>query len=248
MKVAVFQYDIIWEDPELNKKKVMSKIPELEAERVDWLVFPEASLTGFSMDPLKSELAKEYHDFFRELAVKLDTHISYGAFQGFYNKLITVAPNGALLNEYSKIHLFSFAGENKIYKSGNSTKTFLLKDLRVLPSICYDLRFAYLYWDEAPKMDLALNIASWPKLRSEHWISLLKARAIENQCFMLGVNRVGRDPRLEYSGNSMLIDPLGRVILDCGTEEGVYFTQIDKVVTADAREAYPFMKDRIKKP
>lgn len=247
MKVAVVQYDIAWESPELNKTKITKLVKTIDGTKVDWIIFPEASLTGCSKDPDKTAILELDKDFFRNIAKKLKCAVTFDGYLGKMNKLFTFSPSGELINEYAKIHLFSFAEEHIFYKAGSAQRLFNVCDFKVLPSICYDLRFSYLYWDNALSSDVFLISANWPESRREHWMTLLRARAIENQCFVIGVNRVGKDPNVSYSGDSMVIDPFGRILLDCGNREGVFKAELEKSLITKTRETFPFLNDRIKK-
>ena len=157
--------------------------------------------------------------------------------------------SGRLVSEYSKIHLYSFGNEHKEFKAGCKQTTFPLEGLAVTPMVCFDLRFPYLFWHLAPKTDLYVVIAGWPMRRAEHWMTLLRARAVENQAYVIGVNRIGKEPSgLEYSGNSMVFDPLGKVALDCRSEEGVFTAELKKELVDTTRKRFPFFNDRLKEP
>jgi predicted amidohydrolase len=157
-------------------------------------------------------------------------------------------PTGKLISSYSKIHLYSFGGEDQKYLPGSKQTKFLIDNMSIVPAVCFDLRFPYLFWNTAAEADLYVVIASWSARRSEHWMRLLQARAIENQSYVVGVNRTGRDPILEYSGNSMIFDPLGKVVLDCTDREGVFVAQADvaRDLVLKTRTRFPFLKDRRK--
>jgi len=247
MKVAVVQYDIVWESPTLNKPKIMELLKPIEGEKIDWLIFPEATLTGFSMNADKTEVSDADIDFFKDIAETFECNVTFGAFKDRKNFLFTFSPSGKIINDYAKMHLFSYAGEHAVYKPGPGQRLLKILDFNIIPSICYDLRFSYLYWDKAVDSDVFLVSANWPEARREHWLTLLKARAIENQCFVIGVNRIGKDPKASYSGDSVVVDPFGRIILDCGKREGVFKAELEKALVANVREMYPFINDRIKK-
>jgi omega-amidase len=247
MKVAVVQYDMAWENPTINKPKITKLVETLKGTKIDWLIFPEATLTGFSMDPNRTDISDADMEFFKDIADIQECFVTFGAFKNKKNNLFTYSPSGELVSDYAKMHLFSYADEHVTYKAGDAQRPFTVGDFNVIPSICYDLRFSYLYWDNAASTDVFLVSANWPEARREHWITLLKARAIENQCFVIGVNRVGKDPKVSYSGDSMVIDPFGRIILDCGNREGVFKAELEKALVAKTRETYPFLNDRIKK-
>ena len=244
MKVGLFQYDMSWEDKALNKAKITSILDEYKGENPDWTIFPEMTLSGFSMNPDNTSLSDEDIDFFRLIAKSKGCYVSFGGVKNLKNILFTVDKNGEIISEYSKIHLFSYGDETANYESGTEQKVFDVEGTKVLPSICYDLRFTYMFWDQAKKAEVFFVIASWPASRREHWMTLLKARAIENQAYVIGVNRIGRDNNLEYAGDSLLIDPLGKEIVNCGTKEGLFFGLVDRTIVESVRGKFPFIKDR----
>ncbi|HOW90151.1 MAG TPA: nitrilase-related carbon-nitrogen hydrolase, partial [Elusimicrobiales bacterium] len=149
-------------------------------------------------------------------------------------------------NAYSKIHLYAYGGEDKCYRPGTERALFELEGLRVMPAVCFDLRFPYLFWNMAEKADIYVVIAAWPMRRAEHWMTLLRARAIENQAYCVGVDRLGMEGKVEYSGNSMCFDPMGRVVADAGSAEGVFVSEarVDREIVAKTRERFPFLKER----
>lgn len=257
-----------WEDKEFNKKKIESLIetclPTCPSEswqnresvdvgtdcsqksQIDWLIFSEMTLSGFTMKTSISELDDSDRQFFSGLAQKYNINISYGGVENGFNNLITINRKGEQINAYSKIHLYAFGEEDKYYKAGSKQEIFELEGLSIMPAVCFDLRFPYLFWNMAEKVDVYVVIAAWPMKRAEHWMSLLKARAIENQCYCIGVNRIGFEGRIEYSGNSMCFDPLGKVVLDCQSKEGIFVSEIEitKELVQKTRERFPFLKER----
>ncbi|MBU2573716.1 MAG: carbon-nitrogen family hydrolase [Elusimicrobia bacterium] len=249
MKPALCQYDIKWEDKEANKAKIERLLGNCPRHgEIDWLIFPEMTLSGFTMNTAISELNDADRNFFRDLAQKRNINISYGGVEGGFNKLITVNRHGDRINAYSKIHLYAFGGEDKYYKAGSKQEFFELEGFKVTPVVCFDLRFPYLFWNQAEKTDIYLVIAVWPMRRAEHWMTLLRARAVENQAYCVGVNRLGFEGKVEYSGNSMCFDPLGKPVLDAGAAEGVFLSEtgVDKDLVARTRARFPFLKERRK--
>ena len=247
MKVAVCQYDIKWEDKDFNKKKIEDLLNKCgKKAEIDWLIFSEMTLSGFTMNKEASTLNEGDLKFFSELAKKHSINISFGGVENEYNNIITLDRKGERINTYSKIHLYSFGEEDKHYKAGAEQSIFELEGFRIMPSICFDLRFPYLFWNMAEKADIFVNIAAWPMKRAEHWMTLLKARAIENQCCMVGVNRIGFEGKIEFSGNSMAFDSMGLTVVDAKNEEGVFVAEnpfkienIQKI-----RSRFPFLKER----
>lgn len=245
LRVSLLQYDIIWEDQEANCAKVGSLTEKINSEKTDWLILPEMSLTGFSMKKTPAEIGQTELDFFKNLARSKSIHVTIGGVLGSFNKSITIDPNGFVIDEYSKIHLFTMSGEDRFYKRGTESKSFSIKDFSVMPSICYDLRYSYLYWDFAKRTDLFFTIANWPASREHHWRALLTARAVENQVFMIGVNRTGTDPVTRYSGSSMVVSPNGDILLDAKNDEGVFTVEINREDVVNTRTKFPFLKDRM---
>ena len=245
MRVALCQFDQVWEDAAANRARIAALVDAC-AEPFDWIVFPEMTLSAFTMDVARATLTAADKEFFASLARRRNACISYGGVEDGFNKLVTLDRTGALVNEYAKQHLYSFAGEDKNYRTGEAEPTFELEGLRVTPRICFDLRFPHEFWDAAERTDVYVVIASWPAKRADHWMTLLKARAVENQAYVIGVDRTGKDPFLEYSGNSMIYDPMGRVVLDSGETEGVHVATaaIDPAQVTKTRSRFPFLADR----
>ncbi|MCX7612578.1 MAG: hypothetical protein N2043_13440 [Ignavibacterium sp.] len=151
---------------------------------------------------------------------------------------------GQLVKLYRKIHPFSYANENKFFSAGKKPAITKVKNFNIGLSICYDLRFPELYRKYAKKkVHLIVNIANWPDTRIEHWRILLRARAIENQCYVAGVNRVGRDVKLNYNGYSSVFDPMGNEITYCVNEEKILIVELHKVFLNEVRAKLPFLED-----
>ncbi|HON55661.1 MAG TPA: nitrilase-related carbon-nitrogen hydrolase [bacterium] len=249
MNIGILQFDIIWENKDANKKKIKEYLDAAltnSDKKIDWLILPEYSLTGFSFDKNKTELTQSDYDFFAELAQKYSVYISYSGIINNANNLITINANGNVISNYSKIHLFSYAGEDKIYNAGAQPEIFEIENFKILPAICYDLRFSYLFWDNAENTDIILIAANWPDIRSHHWKILAQSRAIENQCFVCAVNRIGADPKNKYCGDSMIIAPNGDIILNSENADGLFTATINKNDIIFTREKFPVLKDRKK--
>jgi len=215
MKVTIIQSNIIWEDVEGNLKQFSKKINSIQ-EETDLIVLPEMFSTGFSMKPEKfASFEKLQIEWLAEHARNKNTIVTGSIISKknmhYFNSLIWMQPNGKF-SVYNKRHLFTFAGEDKFYTSGNSILTTKIQDWKIRPLICYDLRFPV--WSRNKKdYDVLIYIANWPERRNDAWDILLKARAIENQCYVIGVNRVGEDGnKIDHSGDSAVIDPKGNVI------------------------------------
>jgi len=247
MKIAVCQFAPSFENKEKSKETIR-RLLKRSGESFDWLVFPEMTLSGFSMKPEISRLTEKDGSFFAKTAEERRSFVSYGGTEDGYNILLTVDGYGKTVNRYRKAHLFSYAGENSVYSAGGGSGCFRLGDISVSPSICFDLRFAYHYWETANDTDIYLIIAAWPESRREHWKTLLRARAIENEAFVVGVNRTGYENTLKYSGDSSIYSPTGDILLDCGNEEGIFVTDLGDVRGKRdyIRNKFPFIKERKK--
>jgi predicted amidohydrolase len=249
MKIGLIQYNPLWEDKESNKEK-LSSLLDNEIEDVDLLVFPEMTLTGFTMLPEKyaENFKEESVKFFANAAGKFECNVIAGIIEKssgkYFNTLIHLAKDGSLKNYYRKVHPFSYSEEDKYFSAGDNKVITEINDWKIGLSICYDLRFPELYRFYAKeKVHLIIIIASWPNTRIDHWRTLLKARAIENQCFVAGVNRVGDDPEHHYNGFSSLFDPMGKEIVAVQQEEKLITAEIEKNYVIEVRKKLPFLED-----
>ena len=248
MKIALVQYSPTWEDKESNKQKILSMINKFEG--VELFVFPEMTLTGFTMKSkeMSETIQGDSFRFFSSIAKEKSINIFVGIIERrnnrIYNTLIHIKPDGNLLKLYRKIHPFSYSGENEHYNAGTKPAYTKIKNWKIGLTICYDLRFPELYRKYGKKKaHLIVNIANWPDTRIEHWRTLLKARAIENQCYVVGVNRMGKDPKLNYVGFSSVFDPMGKEIVAVENEEKVILGDLDKNYVNEVREKFPFLDD-----
>lgn len=241
MKVGLAQFDIAWENPEQNKVRLRSLCAGAD---VDWLVLPEMALTGFSMNRAASELKPGDLEFCADLAREHRCAVTVGGVVEGRNCAVTFSADGRQVSQYAKTHLFSYSGEHKHYEPGISTTSLSIAGMRVMPAICYDLRFADMFWAQGPVTDVFVVIANWPASRREHWITLLRARAVENQAFVIGVNRIGRDPNVAYAGDSQVVDPFGEILVDAGAREGIFVAELSTERLAEVRAKFPFLADR----
>lgn len=249
MLLGLVQYDPEWEDKERNKQK-LSWLLENNFKEADLLIFPEMTLTGFTMDSSKfaEPIDGESFEYFSSLASTYKSNVIAGIIEKekdkLYNTLLHIDKKGKLVTKYRKIHPFSYSTEDKHYKRGEKTVTTSIDGWNVGLSICYDLRFPELYRQYGKeKTELIVNIANWPVTRIEHWKTLLKARAIENQCYLIGVNRVGKDPKVQYNGFCSVIDPMGNEVATSYDEEKILIAEITKDVVNDVRKNLPFLDD-----
>jgi len=253
LKIAGIQMDIVWESLEGNLTRARKWL-ELAARRGARLaVPPEMFATGFSMDlDRTSPWALQIEAFLRDTATELGLTLVGGladrAEDGGHprgrNWAVAFTPQGQCVARYQKIHPFSFGSEHEHFRGGESLASFAVGNLAVTPFICYDLRFPELFRAAAIRSDLMVVIANWPSARREAWRGLLTARAIENQCFVLGVNRVGEGGGLHYSGDSMLLDPLGQTLEAICDREGLVLGEVSPTEVAETRAQFPFLVDR----
>jgi predicted amidohydrolase len=248
MKIGLVQYSPVWENKLVNIKKISELLKDFE--QIDLLIFPEMTLTGFTMksNEFAEDLDEEGFQYFTSLAREKKCAIMYGTIEKGkrknFNTLVHLNNQGNILSTYRKIHPFSYSKENIFYGKGKETVVTKVKGYKIGLSICYDLRFPELYRFYAKeKVHLIVDIANWPDTRIEHWRALLKARAIENQCYVAGVNRVGDDPKLHYNGCSSVFDPMGKEIVSVENDEKVIIAEIDKSVIDDVRKKLPFLND-----
>lgn len=252
MRIGLAQMDITWEHKEDNKEKCLSFINQAKNNNIDLLLFPEMTLTGFSMNAKElGETSCETSEsvmWFREKAKACSLNLGFGYIEKAepkaYNNFCIVSKEGNILSNYSKIHPFSFGLEAKYYKGGSHFCLTELEGVTIGSTICYDLRFPELYQILSHKAQVIAIIANWPEARREHWITLLKARAIENQCYILGVNKVGLWGNTNYSGDSMIVDPYGNVLCSASKGEELIYTDIDKKKVLQLREEFKVKYDR----
>lgn len=220
-------------------------------KKTDYLLFPEMSLTGFSMNTsfIGEELNKSKTlKVFTEFGKKYDIFLGIGYVEKrkekAFNRYAVINPEGKVLIDYAKIHPFSYGEEGIYYAGGSKIEHVKIKDVQTVPFICYDLRFPEIFQMASKDSHFITVAANWPKQRREHWITLLKARAIENQCYIAGVNRVGHGNGLEYSGDSIIIDPYGEIISENIEGEGIVNADIDVSVVLSYRDNFHLKEDR----
>lgn len=250
MKIAAIQHDIVWEDAAATRAHVEPMIAKAAADGARLIVLSEMYATGFSMHPerIAEDEGGPSEQFLIDRAREHQAHLvasiaQRGADGRYRNNAVVAAPDGTI-TRYAKIHPFSFAGEHERYTAGNQHVTVSVGGLRVSVFVCYDLRFSDEFWALAHHTDLYVVPANWPQPRHEHWRALLRARAIENQAYVLGVNRVGAVKDLPHAGGSALIDPLGGTLVEGDDQEAVLIADADPATVADVRARFPFLADR----
>ena len=253
MKVALVSLNQSWENKAENKQKVGETLA-LIAEHCtnnDLVVYPEMTLTGFTMESQKvkeDELSSETITFFKEQAKKYKVSIAFGVVlskgEKATNNLVVVSEQGVLAT-YAKIHPFSYAGENDYYQAGDELKKLTIGGATIGLTICYDLRFPELYQAYSKDCSVILNIANWPERRVSHWRALNKARAIENQVFMIAVNRIGTDGKgLQYVFSSNIVSPYGEELKGTSLSEEVVVYDLNLEEVAQYRAEFPVKNDR----
>lgn len=251
MHIASVQLDIQWEDRAANHARVRRLLEQVELPAGALVVLPEMFDTGFSMntaitDPGSGSTSEE---FCRQLAAERNVAVLAGvvartADVRLANEAVAFAPDGSELVRYRKARPFTPPGEHLHHVAGTGHAIFTWQDVRIAPFVCYDLRFPELFRPAAAAgAELLVVIANWPDRRSEHWVRLLQARAIENQAFALGVNRCGNDPAAHYDGRSCLFHPYGHEIFQADAREQVVVAQIDSSDVRLWREKFPALRD-----
>ena len=266
LTITTLQTNLAWENKNANLQLLGKKINGLQ-EKTEIVVLPEMFSTGFSMQPklFAETMDGETVQWMKEISssnkIILTGSLIIEENEQFYNRLIWMLPNGEF-GYYDKRHLFGLAQEDKYYTAGNKRLIASVKGWKINLQICYDLRFPV--WarnrkmpieksmeeespispDARPEFDVLLYVANWPERRSHAWKTLLCARAIENQCYVIGVNRIGVDGNnISHSGNSLVIDPLGEVLYHMADEEDIFTITLQKEWLNEVRNKFPFWKD-----
>tara|TARA_R110000868_G_scaffold4486_3_gene28154 strand:+ start:1360 stop:2136 length:777 start_codon:yes stop_codon:yes gene_type:complete len=247
LKVALIQTSLVWENPELNRARLLEKI-NIITSNVDLIILPEMFTSGFTMHPekLEEDEGQKTILWMRKIASEKKAAITgsivYSENSTFYNRLFFIEENGKI-SSYDKRHTFTLAGESDVYEAGNSKEIIAYKGFKICPLICYDLRFPV--WSRNnDDYDVLLYVANWPKPRINAWDTLLKARAIENMAYCIGVNRIGTDEvGHEYPGHSAVYDVLGNEVVFSKNEEIIYAT-LSKEQIIETREKLKFLEDR----
>lgn len=252
MRIALSMLNQAWENKQNNLDACIKLADRSVKSQADFLVLPEMTLTGFTLNTLSIAEESDSSSSLRSFADIAVTH-NMGIIGGvvlstsglFQNCAVAFGRNGEQLCKYAKIHPFSFAGENRYISGGTELSTFEYDGLRFGLTICYDLRFPVLYYALAGKCDCIINIANWPERRIDHWRALLQARAIENQVYVIGVNRIGIDGNgLEYPESSYAFAPDGSIVNPIIQDEELIVVEIDKSVVKKCRESFPVCKDK----
>ncbi len=252
LTLTLIQTQLAWQDKKTNLRLLEEKIESIP-DSAEVVILPEMFSTGFCMEPqllaetISGPTMEWMKDISRRHSVILTGSIIIEEEGRYYNRLVWMQPDGRY-GYYDKRHLFAYAGENITYTPGNKRLVASVKGWRIHLQVCYDLRFPV--WtrqqshDQQPEYDILVNVANWPQKRIHAWKTLLCARAIENQCYTIGVNRVGDDGNnIYHSGNSLVIDPLGEVLYHMADEEDIFTITLQKQKLQEVRERFPFWKD-----
>lgn len=252
LTISLIQTNLHWEDKKANLQMLEQKIGGIK-ERTEIVLLPEMFSTGFSMNPalLAESMDGETMSWMKRVSAEkkiiLAGSIIIKENDHFYNRLVWMLPNGHY-GVYDKRHRFAYAGEDQHYTSGHKRLLSSVKGWKINLLVCYDLRFPV--WarqqtdGSTPEFDMLVYVANWPDKRILAWKTLLQARAIENQCYVIGVNRVGKDGNdINYSGNSMIIDPMGDILYNKENEEDIFTITLAKDRLVEIREKFPFWKD-----
>jgi predicted amidohydrolase len=248
LKITLIQTSLFWENIESNLSSFDAMIDDIR-EETNLIVLPEMFTTGFSMnaEKLAQEMDGKAAGWLREKSRSRQTDITGSMIitenGKYFNRLLWAKPDGTLFH-YDKRHLFRMTGEEKIYSGGEKNITVELKGWRIRPFICYDLRFPCWTRNFNNCYDVAVFIASWPEKRSYHWKTLLTARAVENQCYVIGVNRIGEDGNgFRHSGDSSVIDFAGRILFQRQNEEAVFSVSLSYSALDEYRKSFPAWMD-----
>jgi len=248
MKIALIQTELHWENPSKNRTSLQEKINSI-SQNIDLIVLPEMFTSGFTMNPKNVAETRDGKtiSWLKEIATTKNCAITGSLVieenNNYYNRLVFVFPNGEI-QHYDKRHLFTLAGEDKIYTSGTAKLIVEYKNFKICPLICYDLRFP-VFARNVEEYDLLIYVANWPKPRVNAWDILLKARAVENMSYVIGVNRVGIDQNHhDYIGHSQAVDFLGNYILEPQVIEGVFIVELDKEKMLETRKKLAFLNDK----
>ena len=247
--ITGIQSSLHWEDKEANLQMFEEKIFSI-SQPTEIVVLPEMFSTGFSMQPKKlaEPMNGETVEWMKRIAAKkkiiLTGSVIIEEDRNFYNRLVWVLPNGQI-GYYDKRHLFAYGDEDQHYTAGKKRLIASVKGWKINLMVCYDLRFPV--WSRQQgdfEYDVLIYVANWPERRVHAWTTLLRARAIENQSYVIGVNRTGDDGnKIPYTGESMAVDPMGEILYHKNDEEDVFTVTLDKSHLEKTREKFPFWKD-----
>ena len=258
LTITTIQSNLFWEDKTANLQMLQKKIDSME-EKTEIVILPEMFTTGFSMrvkelaETMDGDTVEWMKMVSNKNGIVLTGSVMIEEAEKYYNRLIWMLPNGQY-GYYDKRHLFAYGEEDQHYSAGNKRLIASVKGWKINLQVCYDLRFP-VWARQSPlssrrgaggevEYDVLIYVANWPERRSHAWKTLLCARAIENQCYVIGVNRVGDDAKnIHYSGNSLVIDPMGQVLYHMADEEDINTITLSKEKLQEVRTKFPFLND-----
>jgi predicted amidohydrolase len=259
MRIAAVQHDIVWEDREANFERLAPRVAGAVGAGAELVLLTETFSTGFSMTPgigepeggpsarFLSAQAAEHGVWVGGTCPEIAGGVGGESSDGEalpYNSFVLAGPDGTV-HRYRKLHPFTHAGEHERFRAGEGPVTVDIGGLRVTPFVCYDLRFANVFWAAAPGTDVYLVPANWPAPRRLHWQALLQARAIENQAYVVGCNRVGTaGDGTEHAGDSRIVSPMGELLATAAGVETIVLADVDPAEVAATRDRLPFLEDR----
>jgi predicted amidohydrolase len=256
VRIAAVQHDIVWEDRDANFARLEPLVAGAVGANAELVLLSETFSTGFSMTPgigepeggpssqFLADRAAEHGVWVGGTCPEIAEDEGGGQSTLPYNSFVLAGPDGTV-HRYRKLHPFTHAGEHERFRAGEAPVTVQIGDLRVTPFICYDLRFANVFWEAAPETDVYLVPANWPSPRRHHWQTLLLARAIENQAYVVGCNRVGTaGDGTEHVGDSRIVDPMGEVLAGAAGVETIVLADVDPARVGETRERLRFLPDR----
>jgi omega-amidase len=253
IKIACLQLDIAFGNPSENERRVEREIEKISKDHPDIIVLPELWTTGYDLtrlDEIADEGGMRTKAFIQKLAKSYHVNIVAGSIakktnRGVTNTMYVADRNGIIVGEYSKLHLFQLMDEHLYLQPGEEMGLFTLENTRCAGVICYDIRFPeWIRVHTVQGAEVLFVVAEWPLPRLAHWRTLLAARAIENQCYVVACNRAGSDPNNVFAGHSMIIDPWGEIIAEAGEEPCALIAQIDLQKVQEVRARIPIFADR----
>jgi predicted amidohydrolase len=251
MRIAAVQHDIVWEDREANFERLAPRVARAVGAGAELVLLTETFSTGFSMTPgIGEPEGGPSSQFLADRAAEHGVWVAgtcpeIAAGEELpYNSFVLAGPDGTT-HRYRKLHPFTHAGEHERFRAGEKPVTVQVGGVRITPFICYDLRFADVFWRAAPETDVYLVPANWPSPRRHHWQTLLQARAIENQAYVVGCNRVGTaGDGTEHVGDSRIVSPMGELLGTAAGVETIVLADVDAAEVATTRDRFPFLRDR----
>ncbi|RBY80837.1 carbon-nitrogen family hydrolase [Geodermatophilus sp. TF02-6] len=251
MRIAAVQHDIVWEDRAANFARLAPQVARAAGAGAELVLLSETFSTGFTMTPgIGEPEGGPSSRFLQEQAAEHGVWVAGSCPEVApdgelpHNSMVLAGPDGTV-HRYRKLHPFTHGGEHERFRAGEKPLTVEIGDLRVTPFICYDLRFADVFWAAALDTDVYLVPANWPAARRHHWQTLLQARAIENQAYVVGCNRVGvAGDGTEHAGDSRIVDPMGELLATAAGVETVVVADVEAAEVTAVRDRYRFLPDR----